>query len=405
MLDGRLETSLAGNKNKTGCSGRDLIYNQLACARTEDSDTLSPDVSTATEIRTHFSDSGKVFDKNCVLNSTNNAEQFQHVLTADTETVHKSVFRFVPLEPLRLYTGDPVYYQTIPDIISTHLMIKNSGFPNFLKCRIPVKSKLNVDRWRSHLADYWDQQLLDLLEYGFPIDFDRNCPLVSTFVNHASTLQNDTHVSNYLQEELQHEAIIGPFMEPPFPIHISPLMTRDKHKDLAWFNVFLSQYNGVTYYDQKFSRIPVHLDACLTGLGGHYGTMVYSLPIPLGFMKYTIVHLEILNIVVAAKIWANHWANQKIQIFCDNMAVVEVLTTGKTRDATLATCARNLWLIAALYNINFIFSHIPGADNSIADLLSRWDNSPHHNNKLDKLIQNPIWLNTHINLTLLNYVI
>ena len=132
---------------------------------------------------------------------------------------------------------------------------------------------------------------------------------------------------------------------------------------------------------------------------------MYSLPIPLGFMKYTIVHLEILNIVVAAKIWANNWANQKIQIFCDNMAVVEVLTTGKTRDSTLATCARNLWLIAALYNINFTFSHIPGADNSLADLLSRWDNSPHHNNKLHKLIQNPIWLNTHIDLTLLNYVI
>ena len=252
VLDGRLETSLAGNKNKTGCSGRDLIYNKLACAQTEDSDTLSPDVSTATEIRTHFSDSGKAFDKNCVLNSTNNAEQFQHVLTADTETVHKSGFGFVPFKPLRLYTGDPVYYQTIPDIISTHLMIKNSGFPNFLKCHIPVKSNLNVDRWRSHLADYWDQQLLDLLEYGFPIDFDRNCPLVSTFVNHTSALQNDTHVSNYLQEELQHEAIIGPFMEPPFPIHISPLMTRDKHDsiqkrtimDLSWPKG-LSINNGV----------------------------------------------------------------------------------------------------------------------------------------------------------------
>ena len=98
--------------------------------------------------------------------------------------------------------------------------------------------------------------------------------------------------------------------------------------------------------------------------------MVYSLPIPLGYMNYTIVHLEILNIVVAAKIWANDWANQKIQMFCDNMAVVEVLTTGKTRDTTLATCARNLWLIAALYNINFIFSHIPGVDNSVADNMS-----------------------------------
>ena len=110
------------------------------------------------------------------------------------------------------------------------------------------------------------------------------------------------------------------------------ILTTKFFQDLAWFNVFLSQFNGVTYCDQKFSRIHIHLDASLRGLGGHFGSMVSSLPIPLGFMNYTIVHLEILNIVVAAKIWASHWSNKLIQMFCDNMAVVEVLTTSKTRD-------------------------------------------------------------------------
>ena len=183
------------------------------------------------------------------------------------------------------------------------------------------------------------------------------------------------------------------------------LLNTEFVRDLAWFNVFLSQFNGVTYYDQKFSRIPIHLDASLTGLGGHFGSMVYSLPIPLGFMDYTIVHLEILNIVVAAKIWVTHWSNQKVQIFCDNMAVVEVLTTGKTRDKTLATCSRNLWLIAAIFNIDFIFSHIPGVKNTVADLLSRWKNDPQHTQKLEKLVAKPIWVDTHIDLTCLNYVI
>ena len=101
-----------------------------------------------------------------------------------------------------------------------------------------------------------------------------------------------------------------------------------------------------------------------------FGSMLYALPIPLGFKGYTIVHLEILNIVVAAK--KLHWAENKIQIYCDNMAVVDILNTGKARDITLATCARNLWLIAAMFNIDFIFSHIPGVQNSVADLLSRW---------------------------------
>ena len=183
------------------------------------------------------------------------------------------------------------------------------------------------------------------------------------------------------------------------------ILTSDFFKYLAWFNEFLSPYNGVTYYDQKFSRIPIHVDACLTGLGGHFGSMVYSLPIPLGFMNYTIVHLEILNIVAAAKIWANHWSNQKIQIFYDNMAIIEVLTTDKTRDPTLATCSRNVWLIAALYNIDFIFSHIPGVENTIADLLSCWKDDIQQRKKLKELVDQPIWIDTHIDLTLLNYVI
>ena len=50
------------------------------------------------------------------------------------------------------------------------------------------------------------------------------------------------------------------------------------------------------------------------------------------------------------------------------MAVVEVLTTGRTRDTILATCARNLSLIAAVFNIDFIFSHIPDIENTVADL-------------------------------------
>ena len=62
----------------------------------------------------------------------------------------------------------------------------------------------------------------------------------------------------------------------------------------------------------------------------------------MGFHQYNIVQLEMINIVVAAKIWASHWANRRVDIFSDNMAVVEVLITGKARDSTLVTCARNI---------------------------------------------------------------
>ena len=123
--------------------------------------------------------------------------------------------------------------------------------------------------------------------------------------------------------------------------------------------------------------------------------MVYSLPISKDYKNYSIVQLEALNIVVASKVWAEAWANKQIHIFCDNMAVVEVLNTGKARDSVLDMCARNIWLISAMFNIQFKFTHIPGKQNSLADLLSRWDGQPGDYDKLLTLCPHPYWIPTH----------
>ena len=201
------------------------------------------------------------------------------------------------------------------------------------------------------------------------------------------------------------------------------LITSEFHKDLAWFNSFLSHYNGITYYEQQNCHSEVHLDACLTGLGGSYESMVYALPISKDFMNHNIAHLEILNIVVALKVWAQQWANKRIKvkvgvlrpvqqpankrikIHCDNMAVVEVLRNGRARDNILALMARNTWLICAMFNIHIIVLHIPSKNNVLADLLSRWQFSPENYKALQQLLPNPTWVPTHLDLTLLNYCI
>ena len=54
---------------------------------------------------------------------------------------------------------------------------------------------------------------------------------------------------------------------------------------------------------------------------------------------------------MALKIWAYQWTDCKVRIQCDNMAVVEVLASGKTKDKVLPTYAKNIWLIASLYNL------------------------------------------------------
>ena len=133
-------------------------------------------------------------------------------------------------------------------------------------------------------------------------------------------------------------------------------------------------------------------------MGGWYNNYVYSLPIPLGFKHYNIVHLEMINVMVALKIWGHCWSNKCLRIFCDNLAVVEVFTFGRAKDAILATCARNIWLLTAMKNVNVVVSHIKGTDNTVADLLSRWKATPDNVNKFNKLIECPLWINTHIDL-------
>ena len=73
-------------------------------------------------------------------------------------------------------------------------------------------------------------------------------------MNHVPARRHSQDVKNYLQEELDHKAILGPFTQPPFPIHISPLMVRDKQDSeqkqkrtimkLSW-SIGLSLNNGV----------------------------------------------------------------------------------------------------------------------------------------------------------------
>ena len=153
-------------------------------------------------------------------------------------------------------------WNPIPDIIRARLLIQNSGLPNYLGCRIPAILNLKCHKWTQYLQNYWDNQLIDLLKFGFPLDFDHTSQLFSTEENHKSALLNSCHVEKYISEELNYQAILGPFDEKPIHLHTSPLMVRDKQDsdskrtimDLSWPHC-LSVNHGVRkdiYLDTEF---------------------------------------------------------------------------------------------------------------------------------------------------------
>ena len=208
---------LQGKKNKNGNCYWDLVPRDVQSHLAEVQTSGDKRNGTHTSFNQQIPYRNLNHNSNLCAGDTDQEYQKQH----SNQVVHQ-LFGFNPTGPLKLYTGDPVYYETIPDIIKTHRTVRDSGCPNFLKCRIPVSSNLKIENWRLYLAEYWDQQIVDLLQYGFPLDFDRQCQLISTEVNHASAIQNSDHVKHYFQEELTHKAILGPFTQPPFPIHVSP---------------------------------------------------------------------------------------------------------------------------------------------------------------------------------------
>ena len=89
--------------------------------------------------------------------------------------------------------------------------------------------------------------------------------------------------------------------------------------------------------------------------------MVYAIPLP-NYLGH--LHITQLEMVVALKVLANV---KKIDVKWDYLAVVEVLRSGKTRDSFWAICARNVWLICAIFNIQIQTWHIPGKSNHSAD--------------------------------------
>ena len=121
-------------------------------------------------------------------------------------------------------------------VIDVQNRVQNSGYPNYLCCRIPVKSGINISYIRQNLLDYDDKIICELLEGGAPFVFketlleDDNTDIV----NHKGAREFDDDVLKYLFKEASYGAIIGPFDKNPFPGHfkISPLNTVSKKDTL-----------------------------------------------------------------------------------------------------------------------------------------------------------------------------
>ena len=170
------------------------------------------------------------------------------------------------------------------------------------------------------------------------------------------------------------------------------ILTDDFHRDLNWFCKFVPRFNGTAFFVHKQVNYEIELDACLQGLGARWGNEIYAIPLNVGHESMTIVHLEMLNILVAIRTWGKAWSGTTVRIHCDNQAVVSVLNTGRTRDSILAAISRNILMETATKDICLRTVHIRGQDNQIADTLSRWYIANGFHSRLVHLLPNHVWV-------------
>ena len=102
--------------------------------------------------------------------------------------------------------------------------------PNHLGARVRMPHvKLRLDRWRYHLLGYEDVELVQFLEFGFPLGLSSSPDLECSTRNHGSAYMWYDHVDKFVCNEIQEGGMTGPFLKAPWwNAVISPLMTAHK---------------------------------------------------------------------------------------------------------------------------------------------------------------------------------
>ena len=147
-------------------------------------------------------------------------------------------------------------------------------------------------------------------------------------------------------------------------------------KDLKWWSMFMETYNGVSFIPSSFWTEPdvtFATDSCLVGCGGICMDEYFHSSFPVANQGLPIHCKEMLAVLIAARTWGYRFQGMKVQIYCDNESAVKVINSGRTKDAFMASCIRELWLEVSKHNFQLRAVHLPGEENRVPDWLSRWD--------------------------------
>ena len=164
-------------------------------------------------------------------------------------------------------------------------------------------------------------------------------------------------------------------------------LTTGFYKDIEMWKMFIDQWNGIGLFLSPLwetsNTLSLFTDASGSlGYGGFFQNRWFQgqwLPSQqLGQPGISILWQELYAINVACHLWGALWTSKRIQFYCDNQGVVEVINSRRSKVPRVMDLVRDLTLCTLQQNFYFRAVHVPGINNNIADSLSRFQMERFH---------------------------
>ena len=98
------------------------------------------------------------------------------------------------------------------------------------------------------------------------------------------------------------------------------------------------------------------------GCGAFWGTRWFQWQWEGQSREWVIAPKELLPILLALVVWGRRWVGCRVECYCDNVAVVAVINSGRAKDRILMHLLGRMFFVAAHLDIHIHASHVPGIE-------------------------------------------
>ena len=152
-------------------------------------------------------------------------------------------------------------------------------------------------------------------------------------------------------------------------------LNEEARSDIEWWYQFAATWNGVSILGAIVEMPP---QATLTsdasgswGCGAYQGTSWFQLAWEGSLSEAHISVKELVPVVIAVAIRGHQWIGCTVRVLSDNSSTVAAINNHTSPHVATAHMLRCLTFLLAKWQCRLIADHLPGAQNSIADALSR----------------------------------